>query len=809
MKKIKVEFNAIEVCGFEGQTILEIARENDIDIPSLCHDKRVEMYASCGVCTVEVQGNPRLLRACSTLATDGMKIETDTVRVQRNRKAALELLLSDHKGDCRAPCTQACPAQTDCQGYVGLIANGEYKQALKLIMEEIPLPASIGRVCPHPCEEACRRELVEEPVSIAALKRYVGDMFLENREIIPPVETSGKSVAIIGGGPGGLSAAYFLRQKGYAVTIYDAMPAMGGMLRYGIPEYRLPKELLSLECNLFEQMGVVFKNNIRVGRDITLDKLRKDNDAVIIAVGAWASVPLRCKGEELDGVLGGIDFLRDTNLHSFAGKKIAVVGGGNTAMDACRTAVRLGADKVYNIYRRTVNEMPAEKIEIDEALEEGVIFKNLTNPIEIIGENGKVKAINLQLMELGEPDESGRRAPVPCVGKEELLQVDFVIAAIGQKLNSDGLDGIELTKWKTILADTNTFATNISGVFAIGDAVNDGASIAIKAIGDAKKAAKAVAQFLRGGKINACDDNPQFLVKDEKTAADFADKEKQARGVAFVRPANERKKDFSEIGESFTQEDAVKEANRCLECGCHDYFECKLLKYANRYDVTPQKYAGESHNRATQADSSHPHIKRNPDKCILCGLCVRICEEVVGTGAIGLVGRGFDTEVKPALGQKLEQADCISCGQCVNVCPTGALTESLFCKKQVPLKEVVTQTTCEHCSLGCGIKQTRSGDLILRHLPIDDNSFLCKHGRFPGEPLTEKSTKISPAIEDIRAAKSIIIVEPDKIYEYGAVAIMEANRAARKGAKLTIINDIANLPSDIPEDTVVIKVDDS
>ena len=558
--KIRLNINGREVDGFEGQTILDIARDHGIDIPTLCHDERVEMYGSCGICVVEAEGIPRLLRSCSTYAANGMIINTDTERIRQNRKAALELLLSDHTGDCRPPCMLACPAQTDCQGYVGLIANGEYDEALKLIKDKIPLPASIGRVCPHPCEEACRRELVEEPVSIAALKQFVGDLDLAKDEVYTACteESTGKNIAVIGGGPGGLTAAYFLRTSGHGVTVYDAMPHMGGMLRYGIPEYRLPKKLLQEEIDGIEKMGVKFYNNIKIGRDLTLDYLRNTYDAVIVAAGAWSSIGLGCPGEELDGVLGGIDFLRDVALNNtvFTGRRIAVVGGGNTAMDACRTAVRLGASEVYNIYRRTKNEMPAEEIEIMEAEEEGVIFKNLTNPIEVVGENGKVKAVRLQVMELGEPDASGRRSPVPVPGKEETIEIDTMIIAIGQKLDNLGLETLTQTKRGTLAADENTFRTNLDGVFAIGDATNKGADIAISAIGEAKQAAEMTDQYLRGEQLKY---EAPYLVKTEKTAGDFADKAKEPRIKMPHRCAGERRNDFLEVNLGLTDEEAKRD----------------------------------------------------------------------------------------------------------------------------------------------------------------------------------------------------------------------------------------------------------
>ena len=312
--------------------MLRAAADNGIEIPNLCFDGRVELYGACGLCVVEAEGIPKLLRACSTKLNDGMIIHTESERILRARKTALELLLSDHDGDCKAPCTLACPANTDCQGYVGLIANGEYKEAVKLIKDKIPLPSSIGRICPHPCEKKCRRQFVDEPISIAGLKAFASDMDMaSNDKYVPYVEPdTGKRVAIVGGGPGGLTAAYFLRRLGHSVNVFDMMPKMGGMLRYGIPEYRLPKKLLDREITQIEALGVNLKNNVRLGRDIELEELRHDFDAVVIAAGAWKSSSMRIPGEELNGVFGGIDFLREVSLGNapVIGKTVAVIGGG-------------------------------------------------------------------------------------------------------------------------------------------------------------------------------------------------------------------------------------------------------------------------------------------------------------------------------------------------------------------------------------------------------------------------------------------------------------------------------------------------
>jgi formate dehydrogenase major subunit len=750
--KMLLKIDGVNCSAKPGQSVLEVALLNNIEIPHLCQSGLLNPYGACGLCIIEVEGVPKLLRSCATLASDNMVVTTMSDRITASRKLALELLLSNHRGDCLAPCQRACPGDTDCQAYVGLIANGEYDDALELLKKSYPLPAALGRICPHPCESECRRQLKEEPIAIASLKQFVADLDLAScKPHLPQVaKSSGKTVGIVGGGPAGLTAAWFLAQAGHQVTIYEAMPKAGGMLQYGIPEYRLPKAVLDQEIALVEKLGVKILTNTKLGKDFTLVELQKKHDAVLLAIGAWRSAALGCAGEDKQGVLGGIDMLIDIGLgqRPAIGKRVAVVGGGNTAMDACRSALRLGAKKVYLLYRRSEDEMPAEKAEISEAKEEGVEFRFLVAPSEVLGAD-KVTGIRLQKMELGEPDLSGRCCPLPVAGAFEDLPLDTIIAAIGQKVIGSDAAGVTLGKRNTINADQDLFTTSAPGVFAAGDAVNDGPGIAIAAIGQAQKAAKAINQYLAGAEMKLA--KFYISVQNDLAPEDFAYRETAARQHLHYVDPKVRRQNFQPVYENFNEKEAQAEAARCLECGCLDVYECLLLKYARDYQVEPERVAGEM--KKVLIDRDHPYIFRDNNKCSLCGLCTRVCGEHLGIYAIALTNRGFETEIKNGLGVKLSETDCIECGMCIHLCPSGALQERHPGVKPIPLTTVETAGHCSHCGLNCPTKVHRHNDTLVKITPADDLGMLCKSGRFEwfkkGEP-AEGKVKLSPVFTDLQ-----------------------------------------------------------
>jgi homotetrameric NADPH-dependent glutamate synthase len=483
----------------------------------------------------------------------------------------IEHLFTDD--ECTAPCQRTCPAGIDIPAYISSIREGDYRGAIAVIKETNPLPLTCGRVCPHPCEDMCRLGKATDPVNINHLKRFVADYEMHSGEHITPYKApeTGKKVAIVGGGPAGLTCAYYLARFGHSPTIFEAMPKLGGMLRYGIPTYRLPKEVLDWEIRGILEMGVEVKTGVRMGADFTIKSLREEGyDAIFLGTGAWDSRGLGVEGEELKGVLPGTHFLIDRGLgkETPVGEKVAIIGGGNTALDAARTSWRLGAREVTVLYRRSRKEMPANAIEIEEAEREGVLFHYLAAPTKLMGEDSRLTHLEYIEMELGEPDESGRRRPVPKPGTEKTIPVDNVIAAIGQFPVTDFLadDGVTLTRWNTIEVDNEaTGETNLEGVFAGGDAVT-GASIAVEAIGAGRRAARSIHRYLAGKGASP----PERALTEDTTLPDVDELREVPLSERVRMPElsiDERRGNFHEVERGLGEEMACREADRCLRCG--------------------------------------------------------------------------------------------------------------------------------------------------------------------------------------------------------------------------------------------------
>jgi len=478
----------------------------------------------------------------------------------------------------RPPCVTTCPATLKVQGYVQLIKVGKYEEAVKLIMEELPLPGVIGRVCPHPCESACRRREMDEAIAICDLKRFAADQVDLAKLPIPKVPRKRKKVAIIGSGPAGLSCAYHLARRGYPCTIFEALPVAGGMLRVGIPDHRLPKDILEKEIAYIQRWGVQIKTNMALGRDLTLDSLVKDGyKAIFLGLGCHAGTSLGIPGEEAEGVLEGVDFLRRQALGQPVrlGKKVLVVGGGYVALDVARTARRLGSEVVI-LYRRSRQEMPAAPEEILETEREGIRIEFLAAPQEVVLKDDAVAGLRCLRMALGEADASGRRRPIPIPGSEFTIAGDLVVAAVGQKPILDCLEGtgIQLTRWGTIDADPITYMTSRSGVFAAGD-VQVGPWIAIGAVAGGREAAESIDRYLQGRDLAA----GRGVSTAAQAMQGWVDipltEEKQPREPMPLLPVDQCLATFAEVRQGYSEEQARREAERCLNCAiCSECLQC-------------------------------------------------------------------------------------------------------------------------------------------------------------------------------------------------------------------------------------------
>jgi len=544
------------------------------------------------------------------------------------------------------PCRAACPADVNVQGYIALIQQGKFKEAVELIRKSMPFPAICGRVCFSPCQDACIRKEIDQSVGVRYLKRLAADIEREQGrkkpEPIPKIHN--QKVAIIGAGPAGLGAAYELAKRGYPVTIFERMPESGGMMRYGIPDYRLQKYVVANEIAYMQDLGVEIKTKVEFGKDVTFDTLQSEGyKAIFLAIGAQLSQKLRIHGEELKGVFHAVEFLRDIALgKSFdLGEKVAVIGGGNSAVDAARTSLKLGAKEVIILYRRSQKEMPALPYEVEAAEKEGAKFQFLVSPKQIIGEGGKVKAVECFRMELGEPDASGRRRPVLISGSEHLYEVDTVIPAIGQVAETSRLPSIlvDERKW-AVVADPLTLETKIAGVFSGGDVTTGPASV-IAAVGAGSRAAESIDRYLNGKDMH---EGREVEVEETTWVKDMGlITKKPERYVSTHVDIGRWAASFEEADALLARnkETAVFEARRCLGCGpCTECLGNEELCDADKAVV-------------------------DETLCTGCNLCAVVCPY----GAVKKNDAGV---------AEVDEILCKGCGICSASCPERAITMKKF-----------------------------------------------------------------------------------------------------------------------------------